>query len=259
MYELSAIIPDVNDLLALEPEELGAKLLFLMRRRVEDRTNPFNNNGLLSCGNMQSEPFDRHPLGNFSPYPDWAREQFQLAFAEAWSWLEAQGLIVPASGMNGSHGWRVLSRRARKFEDETAVARFATARMLPKEILNPRIATTVWSAFMRGEYDVAAFQAMKGVEVAVREGAAMPQTLLGVRLMRAAFAPKIGPLSDSSVDEGEQVARMELFAGAIGSYKNPHSHRNVPLDDPVETIEIVLLANHLLRIVDARVAAKAQP
>lgn len=31
MFELPKAIPDPNDLLALEPEELGAKMLFLIR------------------------------------------------------------------------------------------------------------------------------------------------------------------------------------------------------------------------------------
>ncbi|MCP3460825.1 TIGR02391 family protein [Bradyrhizobium sp. CCGUVB23] len=51
---------------------------------------------------------------------------------------------------------------------------------------------------------------------------------------------------------GVSRARAHLFSGAIDSYKNPHSHRNVALDDPEEVAEIVMLANHLLRIIDAR-------
>ncbi|RYF49072.1 MAG: hypothetical protein EOO38_08760, partial [Cytophagaceae bacterium] len=53
----------------------------------------------------------------------------------------------------------------------------------------------------------------------------------------------------------ERHARSELFAGTIGSYKNPQSHRHVALSDPDETAELILLANHLLRIVDERRAA----
>jgi len=63
-----------------------------------------------------------------------------LAFAEAWAWLEAQGLLVPAEGINGTNGFRHLSRRARQFASDTDFADYRIARLIPREILNARIA-----------------------------------------------------------------------------------------------------------------------
>jgi hypothetical protein len=77
--------------------------------------------------------------------------------------------------------------------------------------------------------------------------------------MREAFAPERGKLTDLQSERAEQTARMEMFAGAVGSYKNPLSHRDVSLTDASEAVEIVLFANHLLRIVDRRVEAAANP
>jgi len=76
-----------------------------------------------------------------------------------------------------------------------------------------------------------------------------------VKLMRSAFNPDSGSLADSSLDPGERVGVMELFAGSIGTFKNPPSHRQVNYGDPTEASEVVLLADLLMRLLD-RVAAR---
>jgi len=256
MYDLVNAIPEVTVLLSLEPEELGAKLLFLLKKRLKDPNTLYSNNGQFILGNLESEFWERSSNPNQPQYPREKKAQISMALVEAWAWLEAQGLLVPAGDTNGQNGWRVLSRRAQKIQTESEFASYKVARLLPKELLHSRISDTVWGAFMRGEFDVAAFQAMKGVEVAVRAATGLGAEFIGVKLMRAAFAPDGGQLTDITAEGGERVGRMELFSGAIASYKNPHSHRDVNLEDPYEALEIVFLANHLLRIVDSRSRAK---
>ena len=70
--------------------------------------------------------------------------------------------------------------------------------------------------------------------------------------MRKAFDKTSGPLSDQQQPEAEREALSHLFAGAIGSYKNPHSHRTVTVNDATEAQEMAILASHLLRIIDSR-------
>ena len=54
-----------------------------------------------------------------------------------------------------------------------------------------------------------------------------------------------------SHEGGERQARSDLFAGAIGSFKNPTSHRSVTYSDPTEASEVIMLADLLMQILDS--------
>jgi Protein of unknown function (Hypoth_ymh) len=206
MIDLPKHIPDVDVLLALQPEELASRLLFLFQERQKT-----DHNWLPNLNNVQGAAFSRRSDG-IASYPDARHADVHQALAEAWSWLEAQGLLVRAPGPNGNSGFRLLSRRARAFSDPREFTNFTIARRLPKEALDPRIADTVWQAFMRAEYDVAVFQAMKAVEVTVRVAAGLSAKDIGTALIRKAFDPETGPLTDTSVEKSEREALAHLFA-----------------------------------------------
>ncbi|MDO8399348.1 MAG: TIGR02391 family protein [Bradyrhizobium sp.] len=80
----------------------------------------------------------------------------------------------------------------------------------------------------------------------------LPELMPDVDFLLAMEAEELAATLLPILAKGERQARSDFFAGAIGSYKNSHSHRDVDLDNPDEAHELVMLANHLLRIVDQR-------
>lgn len=236
IYEL---VPDVEALLALEPEELAGALL--------QDLNSTDRSGLLNRYNYTL-------ASNLGDYPREKRKEVAKAVTEAWVWLEREGLLAPSPGHQDD--WVFITRRGRKLTTAEDVAAYRRSNLLPRHLLHPRIAQKVWATFLRGDYDTVVFQAMKEVEVAVRDAGEFDSSDYGVDLMRKAFSPQAGPLTDTGGDSlnSEREALAHLFAGAIGIYKNPHSHRNVAVG-PKEAVEILMLASHLLGIVEKRQAS----
>lgn len=247
--KLTDVIADADVLIALEPEELGLRILPVLC--AWERNRNFSPNitlsGLFQAANDIPDP---SAIGGRT---ESRNNEIKLALREAWARLEGAALIIRDDRFLGEHEYRTLSRKAKKLASEPDARRALSSRRIQKDMLNPRIRDDVWSLYHRGKYDTAVFEAMKAVEVAVRETGDFTAKEIGVALMRKAFDPEIGPLTDKGSEKAERDARSALFAGAIGAYKNPHSHRNVALDDPDEAAEIILLANHLLRIVDSRI------
>ncbi len=121
--------------------------------------------------------------------------------------------------------------------------------LVPALLLHPLIVKKAYPALQREEFDTAVFRAFKSVEVRVRDLSHLPSDLVGTALMRKAFDVDKGPLTDSAAPRAEREALSHMFSGAIGCYKNPHSHRDVQLTFN-EAFEMLLVASHLMQVLE---------
>lgn len=127
---------------------------------------------------------------------------------------------------------------------------YAVASLLqPLTALHPKIVRRCKSYFENGQYDDAILNAMKAIEVEVRIRIGADPTEYGVNLITTAMKKDPAQITFSAV-AAEQDAHYNLFKGALGSLKNPHSHRFVGVTDPIRTFESLALASLLMRMLD---------
>lgn len=239
--KLTSLISNPDDMLALAPEELAGYLVEYFNALPSDESTSISRHNF-SLGHTVAE------------YPAEKAKACQHALMEAWSVLEREGLV--ARKPEDNRGWFFLTRRGRKLKNRLEFAAFRHSNLFPTDSIHPELAQKVYPLFLRGDYETAIFQAFKIVEVAVRNGApTLDAKLYGVDLVRKAFHPDSGPMTDMAEPIAEREALQALFAGAIGRFKNPTSHRNVPVTSPSETVEVLMFASHLLRVVDDRASA----
>jgi uncharacterized protein (TIGR02391 family) len=238
--------PTVEALLEIEPEDLGLILIGLVHVTPGQQNSNFTiSQFVMPLWNANAPGYPQHPH---------KRQPVSRAIAEAWQWLQTEGLIMPAPDQ--SNDWFCLTRRGGRLKNPADLEAYKKSGLLPTENLQPVLLEKVRPMFLRGDYDLATFEAVKQVKIRVRAAASLPADLVGVDLMRTAFHSTNGVLTDKNAVPGERDALSHLFAGAIGHAKNPGSHRTVKLTAN-EAAELIGLASYLLGLVEMRAVRKA--
>lgn len=230
----------IDELMGMEPDEVGMLLLpaFVAQEKAQQDLNEWT-----VVNDARSQAREGGADADLAVAA-------AAVIAEGWKWLENQGFLVmhPKNGGN----WRVLSRAAKSVNPEDHVREGRSLGVLRNAELDPELRQHVFPNMRVGQYDVAVFAAFRLVEDRVRFEVNLGPSDIGSQMMKAVFRTPDGVLCDPALDRGEAVARMELFSGAIGTYKNPNSHRVAGPEavQAEEAAEAVLLANNLLRILE---------
>ena len=104
--------------------------------------------------------------------------------------------------------------------------------------------------FADGHYARAVEEAFKCLNNAVKEKSG-DTARDGAPLMRTVFSPnapilKLNTLQSQS-DRDEQQGYMDIFAGSMTGIRNPRAHEHSLVDAAEVALELLVLANHLMR------------
>ncbi|MBK7929377.1 MAG: TIGR02391 family protein [Bryobacterales bacterium] len=241
---MSELEPDPRQLLQLQPDELGAYILVLLN---QEPSWAFERASL--CDELLS--------GYTAP-----GDAIYEALGEALNWLECSGCMAVRPPIPTHDRTKrppelhFVTRRGKQASGIDGLRTLRQSLLLPPQLLHPRLRDRCYSSFSRAEYDTSVFLAFKFVEVEVRRASGLPDTTIGVSLMNEAFHRETGPLTPMGAAVAEREAVRNLFAGAIGHAKNPHSHREEPVT-PEDAAHLLTFASYLLRLVDILAAERA--
>src|SRR5258708_22010595 len=154
---ISTLVPNPQDLLSLEVEEVAGVLLEVLNQEYPNDQTPNSN------GDQPHRHNFFNSLNHQPPYPTAERatkERVALALMEAWSWLERENFLVWQAGFHGTETY-FITRRGRRVGSRIGMESYKNANLLPRSKLHPAIADKIYPAFLRGAYDTAVFQAFR--------------------------------------------------------------------------------------------------
>jgi uncharacterized protein (TIGR02391 family) len=245
-----SLFPDADALLKVSPGDLAPILLRLALPKVQPA-------GFIPTAVTEISTADAVAGKD---YPFYKKGQVEQLINSAWRLLEREGFIEPSPGINGQNGWRQFTKKGLAIANGQDMTRLREALEFPRSLLHPLIRDNAWNVVMRSSNAMsgttlvdAVRSAFVAVEEAVRAAGAYAPSDFGEPLMKKAFDPDSGPLGDRDTTKPskERAGFQTLFIGAMNAYRNPVSHRT-PTLELEEAKDQLLLASHLLRIIDAR-------
>src|SRR3954469_6246161 len=174
--DLSSLTRDV--VVALPPDEMALRLLRAITAGENRSGFFFGKDRVITPGGVD----DR---------------EYQQRLEESFAWLQRE-VWIASEPSQSSPNWFFVTRRGWAVLDDPAGLARAQSEARLQVALHPRLAERVRSQFLLGEYEAAAFLAMREVEIYVRDRAGAGDADLGVALMKSAFGES-GPLTDPTL------------------------------------------------------------
>lgn len=176
-------------------------------------------------------------------------DDIKRVLAEAFNWLIVERLLAPDPKDARCY---FITRLGEQLRTRERFDEYQKRRCISPDVLHTRIRDAAFGIFMEGNYEGAVLNAFREIEIATRSASGLPAGDAAVKIARTAFHPDTGALRDNSELPGERQALADLFAGAMGRYRNPSAHGSREFSDAVEAAEILMFASHLMKVLDTR-------
>jgi uncharacterized protein (TIGR02391 family) len=177
------------------------------------------------------------------------KQEAKYRFYEAFHELFIDNLIMKDPYHEGSKQSYALTTKGVKIAESNLDIDEYSYR-LENFVINEELLKKCQDLFNGGEYETAVFSAYKLIEVRIREKAGLAPDDIGTKLISQAFKANEGKLRiPTCKTAAEEIGILNLFAGAIMTFKNPTSHRIVDYENPRIALQILVFSELLLNLI----------
>jgi len=124
--------------------------------------------------------------------------------------------------------------------------------LMPETYVHTEIVKRSFPLLKAGQFESSVIQGFKVIETTVRACITAPSEEVGVKLLRRAFHPDTGPLTNLALPKSEREAFSNYISGAFAYYRNSCSHRDVEMDS-ISAFERLVVASDLLKAVESAI------